>query len=200
MPGRRRDPAPRSLRSLPSDPSSSGCIPLCPARRHDPARLLVLAQPGHQPLPVRRAGHIPRDPVTTAGRVGAILDLTWDRVDMLRGQINLRADAEGPRKGRAIVPMNGLSRPALLAAEAASLSDYVIEWAGGPVKSIRKGFTRTVERAGLTDVTPHVLRHTAAVYMAEGGVPMQKISQYLGHSSTAVTERTYARFAPDHLR
>mgnify|MGYP006423973977 CR=1 FL=1 len=29
---------------------------------------------------------------------------------------------------------------------------------------------------------------------------MSEISQYLGHSSTRETERTYARFSPDHLR
>jgi integrase len=29
---------------------------------------------------------------------------------------------------------------------------------------------------------------------------MQKVAQYLGHSSTSVTERVYGRFAPDHLQ
>ena len=29
---------------------------------------------------------------------------------------------------------------------------------------------------------------------------MAKVSQYLGHSNVQVTERIYARFAPDHLR
>jgi len=56
-----------------------------------------------------------------------------------------------------------------------------------------------VDSAGLKKVSPHTLRHTAAVHMAAAGVPMAKISQYLGHSSTAMTERVYARFAPDHL-
>jgi len=36
--------------------------------------------------------------------------------------------------------------------------------------------------------------------MAEAGVPMSEIAQYLGHSSTNVTERVYARFSPDYLR
>ncbi|WP_235820096.1 tyrosine-type recombinase/integrase [Phaeovulum veldkampii] len=138
--------------------------------------------------------------LTTAARVGAVLDLTWDRVDMDRGQINLRADCEGPRKGRAVVPINATMRAALMSAREAALSDFVVEWAGVPVRSIRKGFERAVKSAGLNGVSPHVLRHTAAVHMAEGGVPMSKISQYLGHSSTAVTERVYARYAPDHLR
>ena len=138
--------------------------------------------------------------LTTAARVGAILELTWDRVDMQRGQINLRLIGDGPRKGRAIVPINGMARAALSVAMEAATTDYVIEWAGGPVKSIRKGFTNAVARAGLEDVTIHTLRHTAAVHMVSAGIPMAKVSQYLGHSNTAITERVYGRFAPDHLR
>lgn len=137
--------------------------------------------------------------LTTGGRIGAILELTWERVDLERGQVNLRTDDTGPRKGRAVVPVNSTLRAALVEARQAALSDHVVEWAGGPVKSIRKGFKRAVENAKLKDVTPHVLRHTAAVHMAEAGVPMSRISQFLGHSNTAVTERVYARYAPDHL-
>jgi len=36
--------------------------------------------------------------------------------------------------------------------------------------------------------------------MAEEGVPMPEISQFLGHSNTQVTEKVYARFSPDYLR
>lgn len=138
--------------------------------------------------------------LTTAGRVSAILQLTWDRVDLERGQISLRADSEGPRKGRAVVPINATLRAALTAAKEAALSDFVVEWAGGPVASIRKGFDRATASAKLAGVSPHVLRHSAAVHMAEGGVPMGQIAQYLGHSSTAVTEKVYGRYSPDHLR
>lgn len=135
----------------------------------------------------------------TAARLTAALELTWNRVDLERGVIDLRT-GEGRRKGRAVVPMNPTLRAALTAAKEAALSDHVIEWAGGPVKSIKRGFARTVRAAGLDDVTPHVLRHTAAVHLAAGGISMSKIAQYLGHSSTLVTERVYARFAPDHMR
>ena len=137
--------------------------------------------------------------LATAARVGAILDLTWDRVDFDRNQIDLRIDSEGPRKGRAVVPITSTLRGALANAAECALTDYVIEWAGHPVKSIRTGFNKTVKNSGLKSVTPHVLRHTAGVRMAVAGIPMQKISQYMGHSNTAVTERVYARFAPDHL-
>jgi integrase len=45
--------------------------------------------------------------------------------------------------------------------------------------------------------SPHVLRHTAAVWMAEGGVSMSKIAQYLGHDNDKTTQRIYARFSPE---
>lgn len=138
--------------------------------------------------------------LTTAARVGAILDLTWDRVDLDRGQINLRLPDATTRKGRAVVPINATARDALLTARAAALSPYVIEYAGGPVRSIRKGFQAACQRAGLTGVSPHVLRHSAAVHMAEGGVAMSVISQYLGHSNEAITAKAYARYSPEYLR
>lgn len=138
--------------------------------------------------------------LSTAARIGAILELRWERVDFERGQVDLRASDIGPRKGRAIVPMNDGLRAALITARDAALTDHVVEWAGAPVASIKTGFNAAVAAAGLADVSPHVLRHTAAVHLAVAGVAMDRISQYLGHSSTAVTTRVYARFAPDHLR
>ncbi len=118
--------------------------------------------------------------------------MTWDRID-------LRKDAAGPRKGRAVVPINNGLWGAHQEAQQAALSDHVIEWAGGSVKSIKKGFASAATRAGLQGVTPHVLRYTCAVHMAEGGVPMAEISQYLGHSSTDITARVYARDSSQHL-
>lgn len=138
--------------------------------------------------------------LATAGRIGAILELTWDRVDFEGGKVNLRSTETGPRKGRAVVPMNDGLRAALSVARQAALTPYVIEWAGSPVKSIKTGFKAACRDAGLSGVSPHTLRHTAAVHLAVAGVPMPRISQYLGHSNTAITERVYARFAPDHLR
>lgn len=136
----------------------------------------------------------------TAGRVGAILDLEWNRVDFERGTINLRLAESATRKGRAVVPMNGMTRAALSAAKEAALTDYVIEYGCDRVKSIRKGFSGACERAGIEGATLHTLRHTAAVLMAEAGIPMSKISQYLGHSNSATTERVYARYAPSHMQ
>lgn len=138
--------------------------------------------------------------LSTAARVSAVLELAWDRVDFDNGIIDLREDTTGPRKGRAVVPMNAGARAALSAAKNLALTDNVVEYGGCAVKSIKKGFALKAKASGLEGVTPHVLRHTAAVHLAKAGVKMSRISQYLGHTSTAVTERVYARFAPEHLR
>lgn len=138
--------------------------------------------------------------LSTAGRVGAILELTWDRVDLERGQINLRTSETGPRKGRAVVPINDGLRAALVHAKAGAMTPYVIEWNGQQVERIKKGFAAAVKAAGLEDVSPHTLRHTAAVHMVEAGIPMSEVAQYLGHSNTSVTFRAYARYSPTHLR
>jgi integrase len=138
--------------------------------------------------------------LSTAGRVGAILDLTWERVDFARGVVNLKPDDAKTRKGRAAVPMNAGLRAALQTAKMAALSDHVIEWAGKQVAGIKTGFNKAVANAGLENVTPHVLRHTAGVTMAEAGLPFEEIAQYMGHSNPTITFRVYGRFSPKHLR
>jgi integrase len=136
----------------------------------------------------------------TAARKEAILDLTWDRVDLERGQIRLAKDDGKRRKGRATVPVGPKVLALLKDAKEAALTDHVIEWAGGPVKSIRTGFASACERAGLLDVTPHVLRHSAAVALAEAGNSMAEIAQYLGHSDDRITQRVYSRYSPEYMK
>ena len=114
--------------------------------------------------------------LATAGRACAVLELTWNRVDFKRGLIYLGRQEEARRKGRAIVPLLDTVRPYLNKALDAAETDHVIEYRGAPVKSIQHGFKRTEKRAGLVNVTPHSLRHTAAVWMAESGRPMSEIA------------------------
>lgn len=136
--------------------------------------------------------------LATAGRIGAVLELTWDRVDFDRGKIHLKTTHRG--KGRAVVPMTDRMRQVLREAYKARLTDHVVEYGGGPVKSVRKGVANAARRAGVEDVTPHVMRHTAAVWMAEAGESMEEIAQFLGHRDVNVTRSVYARYSPEHLR
>jgi len=137
---------------------------------------------------------------STAARAGAILDLTWDRVDFERGQIRL-ADGRSGGKGRALVFMSERLRGALSEAHEARTSEWVVEWAGEKVRSVKRAFGTAAKGAGLSDdVTPHVIRHSAAVAMAEDGVSMAEIAQVLGHRNQQTTFTTYARFSPEHLK
>lgn len=59
--------------------------------------------------------------------------------------------------------------------------DYVVEWNGKPVGTgIEKAFRRAAEDAGLSDVTPHCLRHTAATWLVMNGATMEQAADYLG--------------------
>lgn len=134
----------------------------------------------------------------TAARASALFELTWDRVDFERRQIRLSKD-EGRRKGRATVRMIDRAYEPMKAAYEARTSEYVIEWGGHPVKSVKRGFAEAARKAGLPDISPHVLRHSAAVAMAESGASMTEIAQVLGHTDPKVTYRVYARYSPGHL-
>ncbi|WP_237331850.1 tyrosine-type recombinase/integrase [Yoonia vestfoldensis] len=138
--------------------------------------------------------------LTTAGRSGALFELTWNRVDLERRVIKLSSSDIGPRKGRATVPINDTLVAALQTARQAALSDYVIEWGGRRVRSIKTGFNAAVLRAGIAHCTPHDLRRTAGRFMAEAGVPIEEIAQYLGHTNPNVTRSTYSKFSPEYLR
>lgn len=135
----------------------------------------------------------------TAARKEAILSLEWDQIDINPENPQINFGANVGNKGRAIVPINGTLMIALEEARKGRTTDYVIEYGGDRVKSIRKGFDTAKVKAGLPHITPHDVRRSAARWMVERGVSMEEVSQYLGHSTTEVTRRVYARFSPGYL-
>lgn len=137
--------------------------------------------------------------LTTGARMSALLDLTWDRVNFTHGTIDLNpAGRDITNKRRTVVPMNARARLELEKAREGALTDHVIEYGGKPVASVKRAIAAAARRAGVP-CSPHVFRHTAAVWMAEADVSMDKIAQYLGHTSTRVTFATYARFSPRYM-
>ena len=48
-------------------------------------------------------------------------------------------------------------------------------------------------------LTMHVARHTFAVMALNKGLSMSVVSRLLGHGSTDITEKVYARFLPETL-
>ena len=140
----------------------------------------------------------------TGARSGAILSLTWDRVDFDAGTIDFQQmEPENPlqkraRKAAAKVAMTPELRLHLLEAKAGALTGHVIEWDAAPVQSIRKGFSEACRRAELTDVVPHTLRHTHATLALEGGVEVERISRQLGHRDSATTRGIYLHPSADY--
>lgn len=138
--------------------------------------------------------------ISTAARASALLELTWDQVDLQKGFIRLSKGGER-RKGRATVPMTDSVRAVLQEAwDARSGGDHLIEWAGEPITKIKRAFREACAKAGLEDVTPHVLRHTAAVWAIENGSSLVEVAQFLGHTDLKTTYRVYAKYSPEHLK
>lgn len=138
--------------------------------------------------------------LATGARAGALLDLTWDRVNFAQGTIDFRpAGRVQTNKRRTVVPMNKRARNALAEAHKGRLTDHVIEYGGKPISTVTKAVQRLAKRSGL-HFSPHTFRHSCAVWMAQDNVPMQLISQYLGHTSLRMTEQVYARYSPSFMR
>ena len=80
------------------------------------------------------------------------------------------------------------------------VTSHFVEWQGAPIKSVKTAFNRAVKLAGLTGrVTPHTLRHTAATWLMQRGVPIWQAAGYLG-MSVEVLEQTYGHHHPDYMR
>ena len=57
--------------------------------------------------------------------------------------------------------------------------------------NVRRTFARLADAAGLDHLHPHMLRHAAASLLSAAGVPLEDISDTLGHRSVAVTAEIY---------
>src|SRR5262249_24088374 len=75
---------------------------------------------------------------------------------------------------------------------------FAVEWNGAPVKDVDKAFRRNALDAGMSDVTPHTLRHTSATWLMQEGVDLWEAAGFLGMSVEQL-ERNYGHHHPDHL-
>ena len=138
--------------------------------------------------------------LATGQRKTSILQLTWDRADLERMVLDFeRPGRRRTKKRTASVPIGKQLASVLRDAKQTAETDFVIEYNGKPIKNIRKGFDRAMERAGFPWCTPHTLKHTAISWMAEGGYTVDQISDLTGTDADTV-KRIYRKFNPDYLR
>lgn len=158
--------------------------------RDEADRLLASAQALHMKTFIALALH-------TAARTGALLELTWNQVDLVAGIIHLGHGSGNKRRG--IVPINDVLRPVLETARQAATCRYVIEHGSKPVGSVKTGFRAAARRAGIQGVSPHALRHTAVTWLVLAGVPMPMVARFAAMSLQMV-ERRYGHHSPEWLR
>lgn len=73
----------------------------------------------------------------------------------------------------------------------------IVEWQGAAVLRVSKGFAQVAKAAGLADVSPHVLRHTAITWQAQEGVPPHEICGFFG-ITMKMFEEVYGHHHPDY--
>lgn len=139
----------------------------------------------------------------TGRRKEAILSLRWPQVDLVNGTIDFRRPGQPEtKKKRGKVPIGRKLLGHLRRARkrGTDLGHVIADRDGNRIGDVKKGFAGTVRRAGLgPDVTPHVLRHTAATWLMLKGRPIEEAARYLDMSIETL-QRVYQGWDSDYLR
>ncbi len=149
--------------------------------------------------------------ITLGLRPGELRKLAWDHVDLDRAVIHVwrsasrTGDVKTPQSKRSLV----LPRRAVLALAAHRKRQAAERLAAGSAwhdnnlvfchedgrmyssKALNWRFSKMTRRAGIGHWHAHEGRHTAVSIMSSNGVPLQEISDTVGHKSTHVTETVY---------
>lgn len=136
----------------------------------------------------------------TGRRAEAVLSLRWPQVDLAAARINFETGRVRTKKRRGLVPIPPRLLPHLKRARRRG-SDLgpVLHLSGRPLKDVAAGFAGACQRAGLSGVTPHTLRHTAATWLMQGGVDAWQVAGFLSMSLATLT-RVYGHHHPDFMQ
>lgn len=135
----------------------------------------------------------------TGRRTQAILALRWHQVNLDTGTINFEQGRRtNKRKGSIPIPPRLL--PHLIRARRRGTDlGYVLHINGERIGDIKKGFEAACMRAGLDDVTPHALKHTAITWAMQNGIDLWQAAGFFATSMQTMI-RVYAHHNPDFMR
>jgi len=139
-------------------------------------------------------------------RAGELFALTWADIDMKNGLIVIRDPKSGKNRHAFMTDKVKIILQEL--AGTAEKTGLVFPSSKGTMQSqVSEEFERAVNELRLNDnvednrqkVVFHTLRHTFASWLVQAGTPLYTVSELMGHSSLAMTQR-YAHLAPDGTR
>jgi integrase len=137
----------------------------------------------------------------TGCRYGEIVDFRVGDFDRASGTINVRASKAG-RSRHVVLTEDGV---ALLERHIAGKTGTSLVFSrSNGVRWGRSHQHRPLREAcRRADIDPpasfHILRHTYATHLLQGGAPLPVIAANLGHADTRMTERHYAHLVPSHV-
>jgi integrase len=133
----------------------------------------------------------------TGARLGEILNLRWQDVDLERCCLRL----EDSKTGRKVIRLNAPAREVLAGLERKPDNPYVIvgREPGSHLNDLEAPWQRIREGAGLQDVRLHDLRHSFASVGAGARLGLPIIGALLGHTQAQTTKR-YSHLDADPLQ
>jgi len=112
-------------------------------------------------------------------------------VDLPRRRLTILSAYSKNKRARTI-PLNAMAHDTMAKLKVKAIGSYVFEKKNGePYKSFRTSFEKACTTAGLTDITPHVLRHTFCSRLIETGADV-RTTQDLGGWKTLKMVQRYA--------
>lgn len=118
-----------------------------------------------------------------------LLALKWKDVDW-ENQV-IRVFAPKTNKWRTI-PVNPEFKERMREAQKSAQSDFLVEYRGRPIKSLKGGFRGACRRAGIDDsVISYDVRHLFCSSLLSRGSDPVAVSQLMGHASTRMTLDQY---------
>lgn len=82
------------------------------------------------------------------------------------------------------VPLDDDMLAALQCWQFSATTEYIVEFRGKPVTSIKRSFRKAVEEAGITDkIVPYHLRHYFGSVLLRNGADVTSVAKLMGHTS-----------------